>query len=276
MEKNNKGNIVVETIKIALMLLMSTIGVLVLFGLLLNQLEIWNQTNMYRAFGWNGIVLTGWIGTPIHEFSHWIMCKLFGVSVYKVALFRPFAGRIDGVLGYVQYGRNPHNLWQTFGTFFIGIAPMVIGTIIILLAFRLLLPEPFQELKTKMGDSLKDENIKIGTIFSLLGQTIWCLVKQLFSSRGWGILRYFIFILFMFGISSHLTMSPADLQGAIPGFLLLVVLYIIMAFIVALSKQDIYVACIRSALTISAFFIMAVLFAGLSLAISCGFAMLFR
>ena len=50
----------------------------------------------------------------------------------RQALFRPVAGRADGILGYVRYAYDPGSLWQRLGSFFVGIAPMVLGVAAIL------------------------------------------------------------------------------------------------------------------------------------------------
>ena len=74
-------------------------GVLVVCGLLLGFVEGKSTELLYRLFGWGGVLFTGVAGTPIHELGHYLMCRLFGVRVTEVALFRPVAGRADGVLG---------------------------------------------------------------------------------------------------------------------------------------------------------------------------------
>ena len=57
--------------------LFSLIGVIIVIGFLLGYLE--SLTRMYwsRAFGRKGFLLTAWIGVPIHELGHAIMCVLF-------------------------------------------------------------------------------------------------------------------------------------------------------------------------------------------------------
>ena len=77
----------------------ATVGVLVVCGLLLGFVEGKSTELLYRLFGWGGVLFTGVAGTPIHELGHYLMCRLFGVRVTEVALFRPVAGRADGVLG---------------------------------------------------------------------------------------------------------------------------------------------------------------------------------
>lgn len=134
----------------------ATVGVLVVCGLLLGFVEGKSTELLYRLFGWGGVLFTGVAGTPIHELGHYLMCKLFGIQVTEVALFRPVAGRADGILGYVRYAYDPGSLWQRLGSFFVGIAPMVLGVAAILLLLRLLTPEVFRSSSDRLTGALGD------------------------------------------------------------------------------------------------------------------------
>lgn len=58
-------------------------------------------------------------GVVLHEFAHWLACKLYGVPVYEVVLFDP---AIPG--GYVRHGAR-----ASFApTFWICVAPWVVNT----------------------------------------------------------------------------------------------------------------------------------------------------
>lgn len=47
-------------------------------------------------------------------------------------LLRHFESRNDNVLGYVRHSYNKNSLYQTIGNFFISIAPLIFGIIVIL------------------------------------------------------------------------------------------------------------------------------------------------
>ncbi len=84
--------------------LFSLIGVIIVIGFLLGYLE--SLTRMYwsRAFGRKGFLLTAWIGVPIHELGHAIMCVLFRHKIVATQFFPTDTSQ--GALGYVQHQYN--------------------------------------------------------------------------------------------------------------------------------------------------------------------------
>ncbi|WP_269850382.1 hypothetical protein [Methanosarcina horonobensis] len=62
-------------------------GSLILIGMILGIIE--NRANYYvqSVFGMKGIIATAWIGTPIHESGHLLMCYLFKHKVSEFKLF---------------------------------------------------------------------------------------------------------------------------------------------------------------------------------------------
>lgn len=84
--------------------LLSLIGVIIVIGFLLGYLE--SLTRMYwsRAFGRKGFLLTAWIGVPIHELGHAIMCVLFRHKIVGTQFFPTDTSQ--GALGYVQHQYN--------------------------------------------------------------------------------------------------------------------------------------------------------------------------
>lgn len=80
------------------------IGVIIVIGFLLGYLE--SLTRMYwsRAFGRKGFLLTAWIGVPIHELGHAIMCVLFRHKIVATQFFPTDTSQ--GALGYVQHQYN--------------------------------------------------------------------------------------------------------------------------------------------------------------------------
>ena len=277
-EKKSKSSgiqLIAQSLKWALLLFLSTFGVVILFGLILGFLETKSQTYLYGAFGWAGIVVTGIIGTPIHEMAHFLMCLPFGIKVYEVSLFRPFAGRQDGILGYVTYSREPGNLVQTIGTLFVGIAPMILGPLVLIILFRLLVPECYKQVKDDIGKSLSDDNITIKSVLKSSAITVKSLIVHLFHFTKKTAARNIVMLYFLLAISSHTTLSVADIVNALPGFIVIMTVYIILGFIAAASKQDIGKDILKSALTIAAFFMIALVFSIFATLISMGFFSIF-
>lgn len=134
-------NIFLTVFRLSLFETLCVTGSLILTGMLLGILE--NRANFYvqSVFGWKGIMLTAWIGTPIHELGHLLMCYLFKHQVSEFKLFDRKAK--DGILGYVNHGWNPKSLYQNIGNFFIGTGPIFSGTAALILGMYIFLPDSF-------------------------------------------------------------------------------------------------------------------------------------
>ena len=67
-----------------------------------------------RAFGRKGFLLTAWIGVPIHELGHAIMCVLFRHKIVGTQFFPTDTSQ--GALGYVQHQYNQKVYINELGT----------------------------------------------------------------------------------------------------------------------------------------------------------------
>lgn len=86
------------------------------------------------------LYLFGLPGTIVHEGSHVIACLLFGHRVHRVKWFDPSGA--DGALGSVEHSYDASSAYQRLGTIVIGLAPLLAGAAVLLLAARLLLGVP--------------------------------------------------------------------------------------------------------------------------------------
>lgn len=91
-----------------------------------------------RRWGWNAVLMTGWIGVPLHELSHLLMARLFGHRIVAWKIFDPDPS--TGTLGYVWHAYRRRNLWQLAGNLFIGMAPLVSGAAVLLLCLAWMAP----------------------------------------------------------------------------------------------------------------------------------------
>ncbi len=214
----------------------STIGTLTVLGLILGVVTNRSDQLMYQVFGWGGILFTGLIGTPVHELGHWLMCKLFGFTVIDVSLFRPIAGRTDGILGYVSYFYTSSNPWQRLGTFFVGTAPLYIGSLVILLTVKLLTPEALRSARDRMQCV---QNNGLQRIPKLLWAAVTGYCSGFLAVRSkTGILRGIVCLYIVCSVSMHMTLSAADLAGSLPGFVLILVLCLLFGLFSALLNYD--------------------------------------
>lgn len=92
--------------------LLSTLGIAVLFGYILERMESIVNARLYETLGRGTTLFTAIIGTPLHETAHWLGCKIFGFNVIEVELLRPFKYREDmsvffgKSLDYIVLGRE--------------------------------------------------------------------------------------------------------------------------------------------------------------------------
>lgn len=195
-----------------------------LIGALLFWVQRWTQTTLVRLLGWRGLVFsTGWIGTPVHEVSHVLVGKLFGVRILEVRPFEP--DERSGVLGYVRYvvpRLRLSELHQVVGTFLMGIAPLF-GGALALLACRWL----------ALGREENARFLEAGRAFAFalssdrppaVMEAGWNLLQQGYApilerapQDPW--LALYLFA--SFAIATHLAPSQADLRGGMRGLLIL-------------------------------------------------------
>jgi len=103
-----------------------------------------NGMNLFRLdfgiAGWNGLLVTAWIGTPIHELSHYIAAKLSGHQIIELKLFKPDSR--TGSFGYVRHSYDSNNFYQAIiGNTIIAIAPFFGGALAIYFLMYVLLLE---------------------------------------------------------------------------------------------------------------------------------------
>jgi hypothetical protein len=180
-------------------------GPLFLIGLALYWVSKLRNKALAESIGGKaGLFLTGWIGTPVHEAGHAIFCLIFRHKITEVKFFSP---QEDGTMGYVKHEYNTKSLYQRIGNFFIGIAPILFGTVVIYFLLWILLPECLSQ---ELGKGI--------------GITGWEILKNIFNFDNFGSWRFWVFFYLSLCIASHATLSVQDFKGAVPGFLILLCL----------------------------------------------------
>lgn len=200
-------------------------GMILLFGL---ACWAFNRA-FYRLLGGAGrtvCLLTGCIGTPVHEASHALMCLLFGHRIDEIKLYQIDSD--DGTLGYVRHSYNPRNLWARIGCFFIGIAPVIVGAGVLLLLAWLLLPELIAQIGavTAAGNGIWQTAADVVVaFFSYYNRPLWWL-----------------FLLLGGLIAIHMNLSAADRKGALPGLavslVVLLLVDVVLVSVDAVFKTD--------------------------------------
>jgi hypothetical protein len=204
------------------------VGIFFVFGIVLYVLARFTR----RAFVCAGlrkldVYLTGWIGTPVHEFGHAAMCPLFLHKICEVKFFTP--DDETGTLGYVAHTYNPANPWSRIGNLFIGAGPIIIGAIALYAALHYLAPNKEAVFGTIDAQAFAGAGaLRIQEQAGLLLSTIPQTLQTLFSPENLRHWPFYVFLYLSICISSHMELSPPDIKGMLSGlWALLAVLAVI-------------------------------------------------
>jgi len=179
-----------------------TVGVFFVYGFLLFAIQQKIHTIYFKTIGWKGILLTAWIGTPVHELSHAIFAWMFGHKIHKISFFSP--NKETQRLGYVTHSYEKWSIVQRFGSFFIGGAPLIVGPLVILSLLYWLQPQ----------------------LYSLIHTFDLSLILQSIKDP-----LFWIFMYIAFSISSHMAPSLQDMSGMKQGLGILLIAFFISSLI---------------------------------------------
>ena len=146
-------------------------------------------------------------GTVLHESSHALFCLIFRHKIKDMKLFSPDG---KGTLGYVNHTWDKRSFYQCAGNFFIGIAPVIIGTLVISLLTFIFYPAAYRSIGAENFNTLADvlaESLK-------LCRRMLCNVAAPENFFRWQSWVHLILILL---IGSQITLSAADFKGVKAG-----------------------------------------------------------
>ena len=200
--------------------LLLVLGPLIVLGLMLAALEQVHRAILRRWLGVRVVFWTGWIGTSIHELSHAGVALLFGHKIDRIKLFDPDAE--DGMLGYVRHRYNPRSYYNRVGNFFIGVAPLLGGSLVLLLVAALLLngatPEGLFDAPTpELSAPGAHAWLEAGLRQAVLNLTPRSVAPAQALTTG-------LFILLAACVGAHIAPSRIDIENAAGGFLLILAL----------------------------------------------------
>ena len=207
----------------------------VVFAIVVHWLERAIQFRLSQRFGWNSVLWTGWLGTPIHELSHAVMCWLFRHNVDEIALFEP--DRESGRLGYVRHSYRKGNFYEELGTVFIGIAPLIGGSLALAALLWLFYPDAAQA----AVESARDNGIGSEEPTSAAGQVIesvWAISKEILLWPHLFTVKFWVFLYLVLCVGSHMAPSTSDYRGAMRGAILIGGIAIVAALALAMMGVD--------------------------------------
>lgn len=202
------------------------LGLIFIFGLILYLLARFTRLTYVKSAGQKlDIIITGWIGTPVHELGHAIFCILFRHKIVDIKLYNPDPD--DGTLGYVSHSYNPNSTFQKIGNFFIGIGPILFGALVLYAALYYLMPDLQSVLTTVEKNSTGlAQDVQTGswlgvwTAIKLSTQNILDVIFNTNNITNW---RFWVFLYLSFCVASHMELSPPDISGAKGGLITMVV-----------------------------------------------------
>jgi hypothetical protein len=204
--------------------LVSIFGILFIFGLILYFLASSTRRVYMKSVGSTlDIIVTGWIGTPVHEIGHALFCVIFFHKIHKIKLFDP--NPKDGSIGYVIHSHNRKSIYQRIGNFFIGVGPIIFGSLVLYAAMYYLVPNiksVFSEIE-KHGYAINNTGpANWQLIYQSLVEAIKVTLRALSNPDNFSEWQFWLFIYISMSIASHMELSPPDIKGAFSGLITLV------------------------------------------------------
>lgn len=207
-----------------------TLGVVVVCGL-----TAWLAEKLFVRLAGSGkiVYVSSVVGTPVHELGHALMCLLFAHKITEIKLLLP-PGHPSGTLGYVSHSFNPKNPWARLGNLFIGVGPVFSGIGVMVLVLLLCFPTQWNAyLATSAALTAGNVSLPaiVNDVFSLL-----LSMPQAFGENWW---RALLGLLVILAVSQHITLSGADVKGALSAMpLYLLLLAAVAGVTMAFGIQD--------------------------------------
>lgn len=230
-------------------------GIIIAVGFALGVLRKATLRNFRKSSGGKVIALTALIGVPIHELGHLIFAVIFRHKIGKVRLLQ--FKKNDSTLGYVEHSSNPLNIYQQLGNFFIGIGPIIGGTLSIIGLMWLLLPSLYDQFIQLSILNLDINSLSLDVIVNVIASYSEIMIGMI-SLENFQNVSFILFVILSICISSHISLSKADVKGAFNGWILFYVLVVIVNHLGIFSMFNFnfmkYNVLLTSFLAISLFF----------------------
>lgn len=208
------------------MQLLVLLGPLLFLAFLMNFSASKNENLSYRVFGQKVyLYVFAWLGTAIHELGHALFALLFRHKITEMELFSPNSK--EGSLGHVNHSYDPNSIYQNIGNFFIGIGPVISGSLFLYIISFLLFGFSLSNTQQVDFHSISLTNLDgILNLFSGIYENVINYLKYIFigeESSWWKIILLFYLL---YSVGSSITLSGSDIKSGIKGFIyFLVVLF---------------------------------------------------
>jgi hypothetical protein len=209
----------------------------------LHRLEVNVSRKLSHHYGWRSVLVTGWLGTTVHELSHLLTCKLLGLRVVDYKLFSPDTR--SGTLGYVYFVQDGTGIRRALGRILVGASPLLVGLCITTAG---LLLTGWTPPLTKVTQTVSPGDYR--SVFKLLQSISVSSLVGLRSLARFEQLKNPWFWLWSYAalcIGMHMSPSRADLKNTTLGIASLVILFASALFIVGFFAPTAPIHCLRLA-----------------------------
>ena len=239
-------------------------GMIIIVGFILGFLRDHSIENFQRSFGWKAVSITAIIGVPIHELSHAAICLLFGHKIKKIVLVQKRDE--SGVLGYVNHAYNPNSIYQQTGNFFIGIAPIFGGISVIIALMHIIIPQTYSKFMNISMNNLLITKINADSIKGILNSYV-DLIQIIFSANNFTNPYFILFLFLAICISSHISLSSADIKGASKGLFIIFIIILVLN-VLGLSRFVMAQSILKYNIVLIGFLIVSLIFSSITCVIS--------
>lgn len=212
-----------------------TLGAVVICGLAVSLCRSLFVSMMGGGFGRGVVLATSIVGTPVHELGHAIMCLLFGHRITAMSLWQPRSP--DGNLGYVTHAYRKRNLYHILGNLFIGIGPIFSGLAVLTLALLLGFPDTLSAYAAAASHMAATGE---GTATLLLEglKILPRMAEELTAGGSVPLWARIIALLVILSVSQHISLSPADVKGALTSLPIYLALVLILTAVCAFLGES--------------------------------------
>jgi len=176
-----------------------------------------------HRLGWRAVLVTGWLGVPLHELSHLVAARLFGHRIIAWKLFDP--DPVSGTLGYVRHAYARRSSWQLAGQAVVAVAPVVGGALALAALLLWMVPAArlaelwnghVATLAAVEPPAIADHWLQLGAALLAAGRELLAAIWQ--HRTPWLPLQIYAGV----AVACHLAPSRGDFASAVVPALLLV------------------------------------------------------
>ncbi len=212
------GTYLLEVLVATGLQLLILLGPLLLLAFIMHLVSGINERLSYRVFGRSlYLYLFGWLGTSVHESGHALFALLFGHKIVEMRLFSPDPK--SGTLGYVKHTWNRKNPFQVTGNFFIGIGPILLGSMMLFLITLLLYHETPSYPSYRFSPDVWSETGYLPQLWSMTITSVTGFLATVFSGPYAAWWKTILLIYLVYCIGSSIKLSGSDISSAFLGML---------------------------------------------------------